>query len=89
MTGWDSRDSLYWELPMMSARRRSAQAALVESKARRVPLKAASQQELSLFIVSSIDVRGCERSRVVTSRAMKGFRPPNFGEAGVAQQLLS
>src|SRR5258706_10904182 len=50
---------LYWELPMTSATRRSAQAALAESNARSAQHKAATQDEIGLLILNS----GCSPSQ--------------------------
>src|SRR5258705_5768653 len=58
---------LYWELPMTSATRRSAQAVLAESNAKsnatRVQHKAATQDEMGLFILNS----GCSPSQFFVS----------------------
>src|SRR5262249_28173351 len=44
---------LYWELPMTSAMRRSAHAELAESPTKRRPHRAATHDEIGLFILSS------------------------------------
>src|SRR5215470_14788284 len=51
---------LYWELPMTSATRRSAHAALAESTTRTAPHRAATHDETGLFILDS----GCSASRL-------------------------